>query len=160
MLAQNPSSKQTVKQDCEQNAFDRLLPRLSRERHGLGMIVIADALFSTEVENRTRFASWHCILSKIARIRAKQMLFRWRRNVPLNKSTGRERLITVVEQTEIKVNGAETRWTWATDLPVTSAQTAYEVAKLGRRRWAIETFKTLKSADGYHCMVQSTSART
>ena len=72
--------------------------------------------------------------------------------MPLNKSTGRERLLTVVEQTEIKVNGAETRWTWATDLPVTSAQTAYEVAKLGRRRWAIEneTFKTLKAADGYH----------
>ena len=84
-----------TKQDCEQNAFDRLLPRLSRERHGLGMIVIADALFSTEPvakilaehdhrfimalkDDRHKFALAH--LDKRPYVRAKQadpgMLFR------------------------------------------------------------------------------------
>ena len=161
----------TTKQDCEQNAFDRLLPRLSRERQGLPLIVIADALYATAPVVKTLAEHDHRYILVLKDDRHKHalahldgvpyerapraddaMLFRWRQRVPLNKSAGSDCLMTVVEQVVCKDDGTESRWTWATDLPVASATAAWEIAKLGRRRWAIEneTFKTLKAADGYH----------
>ena len=158
-------------QDCEQNACQRLMPRLSAERKGLPLIVIADALYATEPVVNTLVQDDHRFILALKDDRHKHalaqlddrpyrraaqadpgMLFRWQRNVPLNASTGRERLVTVVEQIECKDDGTESRWTWATDLPVASAPAAWAIAKLARRRWAIEneTFRTLKATDGYH----------
>ena len=83
------------------------------------------------------------------------MKFRWKIGVPLNASAGKNRLVTVVEQTEIKIVNGEavlSTWTWVTDLEVKSVENARQVARLGRRGWAIEneTYRTLKSQDGYH----------
>lgn len=49
-MAAEPIVKVDVaqKQDCEHNAFQRLLPRLNAERQSLRMIVIADALYAKE----------------------------------------------------------------------------------------------------------------
>lgn len=158
------------KQDCEQHAFQRLLPRLVRERQRLPLIIMADALYATEPVVATLAAhdQRFILTCKAARHQhalshlAEQpfesvpaagsiMLFRWRREVPLNASAGQDRLVTVVEQRAWH-DGRESCWTWVTDLPVHTAHDAWEVARLARRRWAVEneTFQVLKSRDRYH----------
>ena len=162
------------KQDCEQNAFKRLFSRLVKERFGLRFIVIADALFTSEPVVKQLVEAGHsfilvCKGERHAHAlsfmkgrpfhRSKKedwtMTFRWKTGVPLNASAGKNRLVTVVEQTEIKIvdgEAVQTTWTWVTDLEVKSVEDARQVARLGRRRWAIEneTYRTLKSQDGYH----------
>ena len=63
------------------------------------------------------------------------MKFRWKTGVPLNASAGKNRLVTVVEQTEIKIvdgEAVQSTYTWVTDLEVKSVEDALQVARLGR----------------------------
>lgn len=158
------------KQDCEQNAFKRLLPQLLKARQRTRFIVIADALYANApVVRQLREAQQDFILTlkddghahALAALADEgyreladepRVLYRWRHAVQLNERHGDDCLVTVIEQTAWDRRGHGTRWTWATNRPIASAADAHAVARLGRARWRIENnvFKTLKDEDGYH----------
>ena len=161
-----------TKQDCEMNAFKRLLPRLLREHRGLKFVVIMDALYAVQPvvdllrDNDTRFIlgakpKGHAYL--LAQLKGAKRVFhsvpdepmswyRWKSNVDLNESSKGSCKVTVLEQVVMGKDDKEQTFTWATDLPVKNLKNAMKVAALGRSRWRIENtvFHVLKDADGYH----------
>ena len=164
-----------VKQDCEQAAFERLLPRLCAEHRGTKFLILGDALYATEpvvtalraedarfvltlretrhaaIQQRLDEADPPAVPAPSATADEPERIYRWLADTPLNASAGDACQVTIVEQVET-VKDKVAVWTWATDLPVTTADEARRVALLGRGRWHIENhvFRTLKSQDGYH----------
>jgi len=177
-LMPEPIEKQdgTTKNDCEQNAFKRLLPRFRQEHPHLKVIVTADDIASKAPQIRAcqchnvRFLfvakpSDHTYLFQHvekavdegkaevltlwdARTQTLQH-YRWCREVPLNESNT-ELLVTVLEYWEIQDGKVVYANSWVTDLDVNEANVAVLV-RGGRAKWKIEneTFNTLKN-QGYH----------
>ena len=161
----------TKKQDCEQHAFKRLLPRLLKERQGTRFVVIADALhanaptvqllrkheqdFILTVKDKSHAHALDQLVEAAYQDDPDDTLtrYRWRQDVQLNASHGDACRVTLVEQESWnRRSGKSSRWTWVTNRNVTSVAEARVVARLGRARWHIENnvYKTLKGEDGYH----------
>ena len=161
----------TKKQDCEQNAFKRLLPRLLKERQGTRFIVIGDALYANAptvqllrehgqdfiltVKDKSHAHALDQLVEAAYQDDPDDTLtrYRWRQDVQLNASHGDACRVTLVEQESWnRRSGKSSRWTWVTNRNVTSVAEAGVVARLGRARWHIENnvYRTLKREDGYH----------
>ncbi len=158
------------KQDCEQNAFKRLLPRLMKERQGCRFVVLADALYAnapTVKRLREHGQDFILTVKDGSHAHALEQLhdisfqddpddplcsYRWLEQAQLNEEHGEACLVTLVEQDTWDRHGKHARWSWATNRPVGTVADARAIAQLGRSRWRIENnvFKTLKAEDGYH----------
>jgi len=160
-----------TKNDCEQNAADRLITHLRREHPHLKMIVVEDALYSKapHIRKLKQFnlkyiigakATDHKYLFKVIN-QSKQIQciefeddhkikhrYRFINNVSLNKSN-KDLKVNFLDYTQIKKNGNKLYFSWITDIPIN--QDNYKQLMLaGRSRWKIEneTFNTLKN-QGY-----------
>ena len=178
MCAENIVNKDShTKQDCEINAFKRMITRLRQEHRGLKFIVLGDALYSvkTIIEDVLRADPKDEIpfVLAVKDLRHEYVLsnlegdgwwvqdngpkvakssYRWVNHVDLNQSSQGTCQVNVVEQVEIDKKGEEHRFTWVTSRPVSNLKDAMQIARLGRSRWRIENnlFKIMKEEDGYH----------
>ena len=158
------------KNDCENNAAKRLLPRIRRDHPHLPLVVVEDSLASNAPHiELLKSQNMRFILS--AKETNHKWLFDWVRNsdereeisytkgkrrgflrflnnVPLNDRRSDVK-VNFLECVEVTEKGKELHFSWVTDLTITR-QNALQLMKGGRARWKIEneTFNTLKN-QGY-----------
>lgn len=167
----------STKNDCERNAAKRFFVDLRREHPHLKLVVIEDALSANaphikELQRHDlRFIlsakpGDHAFLfdyldeaagrSEVTEIvlpdpdgKKVTHVFRFLNGVPLNQSCP-ETKVNVLEYWEVGDNGREQRFSWVTDLELTT-ENVYDIMRAGRARWRIEneTFNTLKN-QGYN----------
>lgn len=161
----------TTKNDCEMNASKRLLPRLRREHPHLKMIIIEDALSSTEPHlNLLKELNMSYIIG--VKPTSHKYLFECSKTtkglsfeetdsqgtrhryycvnkISLNESK-QDCEVNFLNYQEIKKTGEEHHFSWITNIPITK-NNAYKIMRGGRARWKIEneTFNTLKN-QGYN----------
>lgn len=162
-----------TKNDCEQNAAKRLVPKVRQMLPEDRLLFVADALYSTGPfiqliqQNNASFLitiKEGYVLVQAGRLaeqnKLKQLAWsngktrsqvRYANSLILN---GQHQDIHVnyleYEQTEIKSGKTIYKSSWITDIPV-DEDNAKELVAVGRSRWKIEneTFNTLKN-QGYH----------
>jgi hypothetical protein len=172
-LCPEPITKQdgATKNDCERNAFYRLLPDLKREHPRLSLTICSDALSATAPHlNFLKSLGYHFIV--VVKTEGNKTLYGWVKGITreVKMAVGKNRYVfryvNNVPLNETKdapyVNFVECEWTevigrkekkgrcaWATDHEITD-NNLYELMRGGRARWKIEneTFNTLKN-QGY-----------
>ena len=168
-----------TKEDCERNAAKRYLEHLRREHPLLKIIVTEDALSANAPHIRELMRhdlryilgvkpGDHAFLfgfidEAVASGEVTEFLmadskkpeithcFRFKNDVPLNKSSEEELRVNFLEYWEIDREGnVKNRFSWVTDIEITQAN-AHDIMRGGRARWRIEneTFNTLKN-QGYN----------
>ena len=170
-LCPEPISKAdgATKNDCEQNAMQRLLKDFQKEHPHLEVIFTEDALSAKgPYLRKIKEIGAHFIVN--VNPTGNPSLFQWLKGVALEKKTvqiGKETIelqfyngVPLNDSNhDLQVNfidcvikdkkGKTTHFSWVTDLVVTQ-DNVYELARGGRARWKIEneTFNTLKN-QGY-----------
>ena len=157
------------KNDCEINAAKRLLPAIRAEHPHLKIIIVEDALYGNAPHiNMLKTLNMRYIVGvkpdnheylfeAINAVKLQEHIekdkgvthkYRWLNNVILN-DTNQECRVNFLEYEEHSANGKLQKFTWITDLELTT-QTISLVMRGGRARWHIEneTFNTLKN-QGY-----------
>ena len=159
------------KNDCEQNAVDRLTLHLRREHPHLKMIIVEDALYSKAPHirklNKLNLkyiigvkSSDHQYLFKTInqsnQVQSfeleddQEMLHKYRfiNDVSLNQSN-LDLKVNFLEYIQIKKNGNALYFSWVTDIQI-KQDNCKQLMLAGRARWKIEneTFNTLKN-QGY-----------
>jgi hypothetical protein len=157
-------SAEDVKQDCELQAAQRLLPRLKKEYPQLAFVLAVDSLYGcgtlfalaaslgwsyvvTFKEGRTP-ALWRefrtlraqCPDNVVQRVwkGGPRQEFRWVGQLGYEDSEGRSWRLNALECTETAADGGTHYFAWLTPLPV-NRKTVEEIAwKGGRYRWKIE----------------------
>ena len=157
-------SAETIKQDCELKAAQRLLPRIKKAYPQLRFVLALDNLYAcgrlfalaeelnwsfvvTFKEGRTP-ALWRdyqellalCPENTLSRTwgDGRVQTFRWVNQLGYQDSAGRSWQLNALECTERTADGAKHYFAWLTWLPVTR-KTVEEIAeKGGRYRWKIE----------------------
>lgn len=166
---ENPTGweQQEIKQDCEQRAFRRLLPRIRKAFRRTHMCLLLDGGFlSQNVVKLAREARVHfiitfkdgsapavaqeyetlCALAPENALEVKaadtRQRYRW-----INEMWLGQEKINVLECSESKKAGKETTFRWATDFHVTRTNVPILSSKGGRCRWKIENegFNTQKN---------------
>lgn len=174
-VAPEPIIKQdgTKKNDCEQNAAKRFLPKLRQDHPRLPFIIVEDALAANAPHiaelNRYNYRfiigvkpKGHKYLFNYVQQAESQgetaefeitkqgviHRFRFLNNAPLNEANVDVR-VNFLEYWEIGPDKTQ-HFTWITDFTI-NKQNAYDLMRGGRARWKIEneTFNTLKN-QGYH----------
>jgi hypothetical protein len=163
------------KNDCERNAAKRLCAALCEQYPELEILLVEDALYANapHIRQITGYG-WKYVLNvkpdshqslfkQFAGRQARGDVRELRQRTPdgvQHYYCWTNELCLCESATDIKVNfllyeqttpdGAVTRWTWITNLPL-QARTVERVMRAGRSRWKIEneTFNTLKN-QGYH----------
>jgi hypothetical protein len=172
-LCPEPITKQdgASKNDCEQNAFRRLMNDLKKEHPRLKLTICSDALSATAPHinnlitngynfiitvtqdgNKTLF-EWVKKITREVRITVEknQYIFRYVNQVPLNNTNGAP-LVNFIECEWVEVVGKKTSrgsCAWVTLHKITD-DNVYVLMRGGRCRWKVEneTFNTLKN-QGY-----------
>jgi hypothetical protein len=162
-----------TKNDCEQNAAKRLIPRICKELKQDKLLFVLDGLYATGPmiklikEHQASFVTVikeGYVLIQAQRLAEQKELEEHSWSNGKTKSTvrftnglilngqHREQLVNYVEYQQVDVKTGKTRYanTWITDIPITKANVK-EIVAVGRSRWKIEneTFNTLKN-QGYH----------
>lgn len=162
-----------TKNDCEQNAAKRLIPRLSNELKQDKLLFVLDGLYATGPmiklikEHQASFITVikeGYVLVQAQRLAEQNTLEQHAWSNGKTKSTVRftnglilngqhqELLVNYVEYQQLDIKTGKTVYTntWITDIPITKANVR-EIVAVGRSRWKIEneTFNTLKN-QGYH----------
>lgn len=173
-----------VKQDCELNAFDRLVPQLRAALPQTRPILGGDSLFACgRVLQACKDQRWSYVLTfKEGHLPAvwadfqgllplcpenqrervlpdgTRRLFRWVRGLSYVDGEGRRWQFGAVECVETTAGGAVTRFAWMTDLPLTRGTVEDIAEKGGRARWRIENegFNRQKNSGLNLCHVYST----
>ena len=164
------------KNDCEQNAAKRLLPRLKEIFGTQKVVIVQDAIGSNgpnikEIKsagfkfilnvkpdgNKTIFKQYEAAKArnqvKMLEIREGNLLHRfyYKNNMPLNDTHGDIR-VNFLDYYEIDTSGKKPNkhFSWITDFKL-HARSVYPIMRSGRSRWKIEneTFNTLKN-QGYN----------
>ena len=168
----------STKNDCERNAAKRFFEDLRREHPHLKIIITEDALSANapHIRELQRHNLRYILSAKpgdhaflFAHIdeaasrgevteftlpdqEGKKVThcFRFLNGVPLNQASQGEIKVNVLEYWEVGDNGREQRFSWVTDLELTTGN-VYDIMRGGRARWRIEneTFNTLKN-QGYN----------
>ena len=167
----------STKQDCETNAGKRIVPKIRKDHPQLGLIIVADGLFSKQpfIETILNDRMHYLLIAKPADhvammnyIRASDELKEWRildekgrihlyewiNEVPLNGNKNtvltnflRYTILSIDENGKEKIHYKNS---WVSDLNITRMNIR-TLVKAGRCKWKIENecFNTLKN-QGYH----------
>lgn len=162
-----------TKNDCEQNAAKRLIPRISQQLSQDKLLFVLDGLYATgpmiKLIKEQQAGFIIVIKDGYVLIQAERMArnnelesYSWSNGK--TKSTARfanglilngqhqELLVNYVEYQQVDIQSGKTLYAnaWITDIPITKANVK-EIVAVGRSRWKIEneTFNTLKN-QGYH----------
>ena len=166
------------KQDCELNAFKRLLPRIRLRHAHMKLMVLLDSLYpSAPVVRLLRKLGMNFLITakkgaaphlhkhfntfcrgRLGSVRDDGKLrreYRWARDLPLSESASDVRvnalMLREIDPRKKDRNGDAkvTTWLWITDLPLSKGNVK-KVAEAARTRWKIEnnTIKTLKDLEG------------
>lgn len=156
------------KNDCEFNAFKRFITDFRKEHPHLKVIILADGLFSKgpiltllkelrihyiigakqgDHKNLYEFALPICSKYELTTPDEVFHEFSYTNKVPLNDAN-KDFEVNFLDYYETDEKGGKTRFTWITDLKLTT-DTVYKIMKGGRARWKIEneTFNTLKTQE-------------
>ena len=171
------NSDGSTKQDCETNAGKRAVPKIRKDHPQLGLIIVADGLFSKQpfIETVLNERMHYILIAKPADhvammdyIRASDELnewhisdekgrihvYEWINDVPLNGNKNpvithffRYTILSLDENGNEKIHYKNS---WVTDLKITR-MTIRTLVRAGRCKWKIENecFNTLKN-QGYH----------
>jgi len=171
-FAPEPIMQQDGKQknDCERNAAKRFLEHTKREHPHLKIIVIEDGLASNsphiELIKSLNYSfilgakpgdhkflfEWidgeFCTTHEMTDEEGTHHKFKFINNAPLNEQSF-DCKVNFLEYWEKKKNGAIQRFSWVTDITITT-DNVFKIMRGGRARWHIEneTFNTLKN-QGY-----------
>jgi hypothetical protein len=162
-----------TKNDCEQNAAKRLIPRICKELKQDKLLFVLDGLYATGPmvklikEHQASFViaiKEGYVLVQAQRLAEQNKLEQHSWSNGKTKSTVRfvnglilngqhqEQWVNYVEYQQVDIKTGKTVYanSWITDIPITKANVK-EVVAVGRSRWKIEneTFNTLKN-QGYH----------
>ena len=156
-------SAEDIKQDCELNALQRLLPRIKKTYPQLHFVLSLDNLYScgalfalvkelgwsfvvTFKEGRTP-ALWREFQALLRESPdnvlkrswgdGKEQEFRWVKQLDYEDSEHRKFKLDALECKERTADGKEQYSSWLTNLPV-GKKTAEEIAQGGRDRWKVE----------------------
>jgi hypothetical protein len=162
------------KNDCEQNATKRILPRLKNDCKNIKIIILADNLSARQpIIEEIEKLSFNYIMT--AKPGGNEFLFnfigeakkingiisnhevikdgikykiRFVNNVPLNSDQAKT--VNYIELEEVKKNGKKQYFSWITNIEI-DKNNCFEITRGGRSRWHIEnqTFNTLKN-EGYN----------
>jgi hypothetical protein len=162
-----------IKNDCERNAFKRLLPKVGHLLPNESIVAVLDALYADGPTVRALQEA--CmdfligikegyVLVQVETLRAKNQLqelicsdnkirttFRWANSLILN-GANRDVMVNYLEceQTDISSGKIVFKNTWITNLDL-EQDNVQQITTVARSRWKIEneTFNTLKN-QGYH----------
>ena len=162
-----------TKNDCEQNAAKRLIPRISKQLSQDKLLFVLDGLYATGPmvklikEQQAGFIiviKEGYVLIQAQRMARNNELEQYSWSNGKTKSTVRftnglilngqhqEQLVNYVEYQQVDIQSGKTLYanSWITDIPLSKANVK-EIVAVGRSRWKIEneTFNTLKN-QGYH----------
>ncbi len=162
-----------TKNDCEQNAAKRLIPRICKALKQDKLLFVLDGLYATGPmvklikEHQASFIiviKEGYVLVQAQRLAEQNKLEQYSWSNGKTKSTVRfinglilngqhqEQLVNYVEYLQVDIKTGKTVYanTWITDIPITKANVK-DIVAVGRSRWKIEneTFNTLKN-QGYH----------
>jgi hypothetical protein len=174
-LMAEPITKQdgSLKNDCEQNAFKRLLPSLRKNYADQEFLILLDSLYPSGPclrllkEEKCHYLigikDGYVLVQAQALAKNKQLSqFSWKTDKTLCKVGYAEGLIhsgthqdllvnyLELEETDLKTGKTIYKGAWITDLPINEAQLP-ELVNAARARWKVEneTFNTLKN-QGYN----------
>ena len=162
-----------VKNDCEQNAFKRLLPALRKDYPSEELLILLDGLYPSGPclrllrQEKCRYLigikEGYVLIQAQALAKKKQLPhFTWKTDKTLCKvgyakdlvHSGAHQDLLVnyleLEETDLKTGKIIYKGAWITDLPITEEQIP-QMIKAARARWKVEneTFNTLKN-QGYN----------
>jgi len=163
----------SIKNDCEQNAFKRLLPALRKDYPSEELLILLDGLYPSGPclrllkQEKCRYLigikEGYVLIQAQALAKKKQLpQFTWQTAKTLCKvgyaedlvhsGTHQDLLVNYLEleETDLKTGNIIYKGAWITDLPITEAQIPH-IIKAARARWKVEneTFNTLKN-QGYN----------
>lgn len=167
----------STKQDCERNATGRFLVKFRQDHPHLKCVMIEDGISSNGPhindliyhnlrfilgakpgDHAHLFAQLDRAIEDGEATEFSQTIqgepgvthtYRFVNGISLNKSNP-DLLVNVLEYWQLDSKGKETRFSWVTDLPLTT-DNVYQIMRAGRARWRIENevFNTLKN-QGYN----------
>ena len=150
------------KQDCEINAFKRIVVRIKKNYPKIKFIITGDALYATTpMINICKENKWHYIFN-LKQDRLKQVWEDFQDNVSFKNETSKAdyklscgirfkgNTFNALSYTE-KQKGKDVTFNYITDLNVNNHKIEYIVA-MGRRRWKIENEGFNEQKNGTFCI--------
>ena len=150
------------KQDCEINAFKRMVPRIKKEYPKLKFIITGDALYATSpMLDICKDNGWHYIFN-LKKKRLKQVYEKFEDDIKYMNETKKEHyflscgikyknhIFNVIRYEEIQ-NEKITTFNYITDLKVNDYKIE-GIVVMGRKRWKIENEGFNEQKNGTFCI--------